>query len=239
MESRLFPHSGVEKENLVVVDPELLTSSRERIRSVLVEDLREAHKLVDAYSVHVGPISELLAPCIAADDLDASRDFVSQCSQYVDAVGQVCPGGIRTQLFFVDTSTVVRKFAAAIRKVSQDFLVSTAEQLDETAQEIGYIYRGLEQYFNVPEDDYEAEKLLRAVENIAERTLDPLEENIAELVDVLNFLDHSQFLVSLDLRVEIYHLLSTAPDVRADLRQLCEDLKSREGQQSEGIDPDD
>ncbi|EER05662.1 hypothetical protein Pmar_PMAR011706 [Perkinsus marinus ATCC 50983] len=226
IEPELFPQPEIPEEHLFALDSELVMSSKERLRRVLLEDLQEALKVVDAYSAYEELIAELTPPESAEEvDLNIVRDFLSQCAQRLEEVGRVCPGGIQTRLFFVDTSIATRKLSAMISQASTDCLLAMSQELQRNTEDIRDAYRSLDKHFNTPENDYEAERLLRMVENIDKQTLDPLEARISQLVEVLDFLDTSMFLISLDLRVEIYDLRTKAPDVRTDFRLLCEELK--------------
>ncbi|KAF4756188.1 hypothetical protein FOZ63_019224, partial [Perkinsus olseni] len=234
IEPELFPYCGIPSESLVTIDQKLMLNFKERVGCALLEDLREPLQLAESYAAHEKIRFEVGPPSNAAENFGAARDFVNRCTQASAAVTRVCPGGIRSKLFIVDTRNVTRKLSMARERVSRDFLISTSRQLEKEVRELRYAYRSLEQQLSVTPSDHEVEQLLRSVGDIEEQVLEPLERRTSRLFDIVDFLDDSRFLISISLRADIYHLRGSCSDIRIELSLFSESLRA----QKEGLNSD-
>ncbi|KAF4690611.1 hypothetical protein FOZ60_017219 [Perkinsus olseni] len=149
VEPELFPYCGIPSESLVTIDQKLMVNFKERVGCALLEDLREPLQLAESYAAHEKIRFEVGPPSNAAENFGAARDFVNRCAQASAAVTRVCPGGMRSKLFIVDTRNVTRKLSMARERVSRDFLISTSRQLEKEVRELRYAYRSLEQQLSV------------------------------------------------------------------------------------------
>ncbi|KAF4734150.1 hypothetical protein FOZ62_026198 [Perkinsus olseni] len=227
VEPELFPYCGIPSESLLTIDQELMMNFKKRVRSALLEDLREPLQLLESYAAHEKMRFEDGPPCNAAGNFEAARDFVNRCAQASAAVTRVCPGGMRSELFIVDTKNVTRKLSMARERVSRDFLISRSRQLEKEVRELRYAYRSLERQLSITPSDHEVEQLLRSFGAIEEQVLEPLQQRTSRLFDIVDFLDDSRFLISINLRADIYHLGGTCSDMRVELNLFSESLRAQ------------
>ncbi|KAF4672841.1 hypothetical protein FOL47_011332 [Perkinsus chesapeaki] len=227
LEPELFTHCQIPSKPLGTVDSELITILKARLRSALLNDLRPALKLLADYQPFE-TIREVAAELSnSQDDLSAALRAVEWSGETKDAINRVCPGGVQSTLFIVDTGNLTEKLISIVEQTKQGVLIDLKNDAETKARGIEYAFGSLREKLNSTPSEEEVEGALTMVETIEEQSLAPLDQQVKDLLEVLEFLEGSEFILPMELLRASYDIRNAPVQARNNLKSFSKRLQSQ------------